>query len=271
VTSKVRSILVPAFRGKLVCEVVRRDIGRYIADRERRVSVATRNRDLAVLSSMFRKAIEMGYAETNPVRGIGRPQEAILPVPYIDQAGQRRLIEACDQQLRPLVVLALDTGMRVGELLRLEWRDVDRVGRVATVRAPKNKQPRTIPYGARAAQVLSDLFDARVIPIDPSEPDRVLAKIPTAWTGRWYGRYQSAVKAAELPPLRFHDLRHVYAVDLVRAGVPLPDVAKLLGHKTLTMTMRYASHAPKDATYRARDMLEEARRGDTPDAVRESA
>ena len=79
------------------------------------------------------------------------------------------------------------------------------------------------------------------------------------------------MKAAGLPPLRFHDLRHIDAVDLVRASVPLPDVAKLLGHKTLTMTMRYASHAPKDASYRARDLLEAAPRGDTPDAVRETA
>ncbi len=93
----------------------------------------------------------------------------------------------------------------------------------------------------------------------------------TGLRGHWYGHYRAAVKAAGLPPLRFHDLRHIYAVDLVRAGLPLPDVDKLLRHKTLTMTMRYASHAPRDASYRARDLLEAARRGDTPDSVRETA
>ena len=73
-----------------------------------------------------------------------------------------------------------------------------------------------------------------------------------------------------LAPLRVLDLRHTYAVDLVRAGVPITDVARMLGHKTLAVTLRYAHHAPNDVTHRARDLLEQRRRGDDGADVRES-
>lgn len=160
--------------------------------------------------------------------------------------------------------------MRQGELLRLQWRDVDLSGRVITVTEAKNKTPRDVPYTDRVAALLEELLRRRVVPLDRSQPDRVLAWIPQSLPRQYRGAFRRAVREARLPPLRLHDLRHIYAVDLVRAGVPLPDVGRLLGHKTLSMTLRYSHHAPADAAHRARDLLESRRRGGAAGEVRES-
>ncbi len=126
--------------------------------------------------------------------------------------------------------------------------------RMVTVRVAKNGQPRDVPLTRRATTALADLKAKRTITL--SGPQRVFSWIPEQWPGHLAKDYKRAVKAAELPPLRLHDLRHLAAVNLVRSGTPLPDVAKLLGHKTLAMTWRYARHTPGDSALLARDRLE---------------
>jgi integrase len=75
--------------------------------------------------------------------------------------------------------------------------------------------------------------------------------------GEFSELFRTATAAAKLPRLRLHDCRQLFAVNLVRAGTPLPDVGRMLGHKTLAMVLRYGHHSPTDATLRARDRLEE--------------
>jgi len=267
--NKVRNVLVPAFKGRSIASIGGRDVELFIEERAASVAIATRNRDLSILSSVFRRAVKLGHCRENPARGFSRRKEEARAFPYIDVAGQRRLVDQCHESIRPLVVIALETGLRQGELLRLEWSAVDLERRRLTVRKSKTKRPRTVPLTSAALATLQVLLVGRgAVPMHG--PDRVFAAIPDRWAGHTRRLFVVATKAAKVPDLRFHDLRHLYAANLVRAGVPITDVAQLLGHATLAMSLRYANHAPHDAGTRAVDALERfkaAAGSATPSAV----
>ena len=252
--NKVRNLLVPRFRGQSMASITREDVTRFHMERGAEgCSIATRNRDLSLLSAMFRRAVDLDCARENPVAGFGRPQEARRAVPALSLEEQGRLLAKCPEWFRPIVVLALDTGLRRGELMALEWGDVDLARGVVLVRESKNKTPREVPLTSRARAALEGLYAVRVLPL--KGPHRVFVSVSLK-SGHFIRAFQAAAEAAGLPRLRWHDLRHLFAVNLVRAGVPLPDVAKLMGHRTLAMVWRYASHCPADSSRIAMDRLD---------------
>jgi integrase len=253
--ARVETVVIPAFKDLAVSAVRHDDIVKFLEKRAKNgASIATRNRYAALLSAMFSRAVALSHARENPVDGIKRPAEPLRDVPYLALDQQATLVEKCAESIRPLVALALDTGMRRSELLALTWGDSDLTRGVVTIRRSKNGEPREVPVRARSLKMLEDLRKRRVVPMQG--PDRVFAWIPESFPSCWNDLYHDAVKAAELPHLRFHDLRHLAAVNLTRAGVPLSDVGKFLGHRTLTMVLRYARHSPKDSAFRALDALE---------------
>jgi len=254
--NKGRNLLAEHFRGRLVSSIGPDDVERFYESRSN-LSVATRNRDLSLLSSVMRKAKKLGYCRENPVEGFGRPKEQERPVPYVSMQQQARLIACCSERLRPLVLLALRTGLRQGELLHLEWRDVDLARGLVTVRETKNKEPRQVPLTADALDTLRVLKAGRAaIPIEG--PDRVFAALPLKWSGSIARAYSQAVQAAELQPMRFHDLRHACAVTLRESGADSAVIGKWLGHKSPSMVWRYSAHCPENATSMARDALSSA-------------
>lgn len=144
--------------------------------------------------------------------------------------------------LTPLVLLALNTGLRFGELADMRWADVNLDGALLTVRteSAKSGRARHIPLNAEALDVLKAwrpddaAVDAYVFP----GPDGVrLTDIKTAWG--------ALLKAAKITGFRFHDCRHSFASKLVMAGVDLNTVRELLGHADIKMTLRYAHLAPE--------------------------
>lgn len=144
------------------------------------------------------------------------------------------------------MLVALNTGLRKGEIFNLEWRDVDLVGAQLTVRGDgaKSGQTRYVPLNTEAVQVLKDWQTANhvdnvklIFPGRTDSADGKLDDVKKAWL--------PIVKAAKLPGFRFHDLRHSFASKLVKAGVDLNTVRELLGHADLKMTLRYAHLAPE--------------------------
>ena len=153
----------------------------------------------------------------------------------------------CDH-LQPLVLLALNTGLRRGELFHLNWKDVDLKGKWLTVSGAtaKSGQTRRIPLNQEAAQVLGDW---QSIPSDktqgtvhvfPGVGGEALTTINTAWRG--------LRKSAGLDDFRFHDLRHHFASRLVQSRIDLNTVRELLGHADITMVLRYAHLSPDRLT-----------------------
>jgi integrase len=176
---KLEGVLMGIFGKRNVHEIRQPDIVRWLE--RRKVTVATRNRDLSQLSAFFKYAISLGHARENPVKGIGRPKEEQKPVPWVEERIQNTFLAMLPADLKPLCITAVDTGMRQGELLALEWRDVDLGEGTILVRKSKTKQPRIIPMTRRVRNVMVDLSQAR--PEERSSSDRVFSMVRHKWGG----------------------------------------------------------------------------------------
>jgi len=169
---------------------------------------------------------------------------------YLTAEEEDRLLAACSEDLKPLVITAMYTGLRKGELLSLTWGDVDLQQRQLRVQASysKNGRARTVTMNALVLQTLQATKDSE----DP------MALVFTNGCGRPYrycrDTFERACRKAGIEDFTFHDLRHTFASRLVMAGIHLAVVEELLGHTVLSMTMRYAHLAPS-AYQGAVDML----------------
>jgi integrase len=252
--SKLEGVLLERFGKKEVHTMSQADIVRWLDGRD--VTVATRNRDLSQLSAFFKHAIMLGHARENPVKGIPRPKERLKPIPYVEEKVQNAFLDEVPEDLRPFCVLAVDTGMRSGELLALEWRDVNLSEASILVRDSKTKKPREIPMTPRVRQQVVELSEARSSPRRGS--DRVFAHLKKTWGGHLAARLKRPGKKVGIEGMTVHTMRHWFTTNLVRRGVPLGDIARLTGHSTMTMLLRYGSHSPQDATKKAIAALADA-------------
>jgi integrase len=260
----LRAVALPCFRGRLLSDIQREDIERFVSKRmqDRDLSAGTRNRYLSILSALFREALIRNHVRENPCKGIPRGKEARYEPPFLDLTAQARLASVFEPPLRNAILLTLDTGLRLGELLRLDWRDIDLERKALTVRVSKNKTPRTVPFTSRG---LEGVLDQRRRRGDhpPRVPDLVFRELsrPThRGESDFVPLFRKDWAAGRIkawhPTLRWHDLRHVFATTAARAGVPLVDLARLLGHGSLVMVSRYAAHVPENFTDIARDRME---------------
>lgn len=206
---------------------------------ERR-SNGTVNRYIAALSHAFRTAVmEWGWLEDSPMRRVSRRQESKGRVRFLSDDERTSLLKACkesqNQILYPLVVLALSTGARHGELINLRRKNVELKRQAITLHDTKNGETRVLPLAGHALEVMRALLSVHRIDTDlifPStKPDKP-ANIKTAW--------MNALVKAKIEDFRFHDLRHSAASYLAMNGATLAEISEILGHKTLQMVKRYA-------------------------------
>jgi len=223
-----------------------------VAEGGRDSAPATLNRYMATLSSTFRAAVERSYAKGNPCEGIKRQRETARPVAFLPVEAIARILAACPGPYRAIAALAFECGARRGELLRLERRDCDLGRKTILIRTSKAGEDRLVPLSARAVEVLRG---ALAIPRTAAEP-RVFPEVDGDHLSRHFGEW---AEAAGYPGLRFHDTRHTAASWLAAAGTPTATIAAILGHRTLTMTLRYSRHAPEDAGARAMEAMGRAR------------
>jgi integrase len=201
---------------------------------------ATVSRYLSALSHAFTIAVnEWGWLEHNPVSKVKKPTEPRGRVRFLDEAERRELLAACKQSpnkdLYPIVVLALATGMRQGEIMTLKWKDIDLKRRQLALHETKNNERRVVPIVGYALEVLSEHGKIRNI-----ESDYVFPKCAQNGQTAIRKAWQKAVGEAKLENFRFHDLRHTAASYLAMNGATLAEIAEVLGHKTLLMVKRYA-------------------------------
>lgn len=194
-----------------------------------RCGPATCNRYLAALSHAVSFAVrEWDWLNEHPVRRVKRAREPKGRMRFLSEEERARLLTACrtSASLYALVVLALSTGARKGELLRLCWRDVDLLGRRALIPQTKSGKPRTVPLVPAAVEALRRLM--RQV-----GEDRVFLH---SHRRQW----EEARAAAGLAGVPFHALRHTAASYLAMSGASVRDIQSILGHETLAMAQRYA-------------------------------
>jgi integrase len=232
--------LLEEFGDRCLGEVTVWQIERYKARRRSLVAPATVNRELTLLKHMFTKAIEWEKARMNPVKAVKHLREANTRVRFLTDEEQARLLVACPDNLRAPVIAALHTGFRRGELLALRWRDVDFLNGLVTVEAAhtKNGERRAVPMSQTLRAVLEGLRQER-----PNDEHVFLSERGEPYVSL-KNAFESAVKRAGIVDFHFHDLRHCFASRLVMGGQDIRTVRELLGHKTLTMTLRYSHLSP---------------------------
>ena len=199
---------------------------------------ATINRGLSRLRRMFSLAVEWELLEESPLAGIRFLRENNARTRYLSLQECQRLIASCiAPHIRALVGVALHSGMRLGEILNLRWYDLDFASGFILVRDSKNGESRHVPMDA----TLSALFRAypHRLGTDLVFSSSRGGRIVDVRTG-----FQNACKRAELTDLHFHDLRHTFASQFVMAGGDLYILKEILGHKSITMTQRYAHLSP---------------------------
>ena len=207
-----------------------------------------------------------------------RPRLVEPEIPFLGEPEIQRLVAAAPPDLKPVVLILADTGLRRGELLSLEWRDVDLARGTVLVRKSKTGRGREVPLTARARQAFEEVRAARTgtdgtppLPEDLAfEGYFALRRKPHTREGHTPGtdrdrlealltvRIRRLARAVGLPGVGPHSLRHSFASRMVMAGVPLSFVARVTGHSTLTCAARYGKHAPTDAGKLAIRALEEA-------------
>jgi integrase len=261
---------------KRLSEVAPWDVERWRTLRlKQKVTPATANRDLSALRALFNRAVSWGHLAVSPMTNVkALPEDKTGFVRYLSAAETTRLFEALaardtrrrvareranqwrrvrnypewppytsyTDHLTPLVILALNTGLRFGELTALRWHDVDMAQRLLTVVKHNAKSGR-----ARHVPLNSDAYKAIVAWRPASADDYAfvfpgiagarITDVKTAW--------KEVLSEAKIDRFRFHDLRHSFASNLAMAEIDLNTVRELLGHSDLTMTLRYAHLAPQ--------------------------
>jgi len=194
------------------------------------LTAAAVNRPLSLLRHLVRIAHEE-WEVLPSVPKIRLEKEPEGRIRWMEPEEQARLLGACEKSntkhLPSIVIVAMETGLRKGELLNLTWAQVDMSRGVIRLEVTKSGKRREVPMRQVVYNVLSQLpgqHEGRVWP-----------------AGGVRTSFENAVASANLDaPLHFHDLRHHFASWYVMRGGSLPSLQKILGHSTLTMTMRYA-------------------------------
>lgn len=194
---------------------------------------STTNRYIALIKRMFNLAIDEGYVETNPAKKVRLFSEAEnLKERILSEEEETRLIENCCDHMKDIVTFGLNTGMRLGEILRLKWANVDMRSGMIRVEFTKSGKTRIVPMNQTLRAMLSGLRKrgGEYVFTNPGSNDR-FREIKRS--------FKTGCRKAKIEGLRFHDLRHTFASRLVRNGVDIGTLRKLLGHSTLLVTQRY--------------------------------
>ncbi|MEN6560103.1 MAG: site-specific integrase [Acidobacteriota bacterium] len=238
--SKITPEMVEAYKQKRMKQRIACKAGADGKPRTRERKGSSVNRELAVLKNMFNVALKQHRLRgENPVKAVSFYAEQSRD--YILNRDQvAALLEAADDTLRKIVLIALNTGLRRGEILGLRWSQVNFEDGVISFARTKSVKFLRVPMNSVVLSVLASI---------ERKGDYVFA-------GRW-GRghlvdckkaFEAARAKAGLPELHFHDLRHCAGTYMATAGIPLTTVQQILGHRDIRTTTRYIN--PNDENRR---------------------
>lgn len=249
--AEIETIILDAFLRHRICkkrlsDLTTADFASYRDERLKTITAKTLKRQLSPISNMFEVArIDWQIPlRQNPL--------ATLSLKVIDNKRQRRLREGefgrlleagkktRNPSILPIIMFALETAMRRGEILALRVRDVDLERHSATVRESKNGYSRTIPLSSAATAILTDAI-GRMSKDEQAKNGKPFPITPVALRLAW----DRLTKRAKIDDLNFHDLRHEAISRLFELGLTVPEVASVSGHRDMRMLFRYAhaSHA----------------------------
>ena len=222
---------------KPLVEITTTDISLSLDSLSKHLSNATVNRYKAAISVVFSYACRQYNLPYNPVSNIRSKPENNERIRFLSDDERKRLLKACRaskwSKLYLLVLMAITTGARKGELLNLKFSDIDFGRQTAFVKTSKNGQPRVLPLTNEVVTELSGFKDQEAELIFNSE---LKLDRPMCFTKQW----KKVLVQTDIENFRFHDLRHSCASYLAMNGASLLEIADVLGHRQISMTQRYS-------------------------------
>ncbi len=244
--------LMPLFGNMLLSRISFRHIEKYKGYRltqydkrvkegsnseKKSINPATINRELTTLKNMFNIAIKMEYVSENPVTEIKFFSERQIPIRILNIEERQRLIDSMDGSTKSITILAINTGMRKGEILKLRWNDIDFNERYIHVKITKTNQPRKVPMNQTVFDLLKS-YDRKSewVFYNPKTGNHI-ADVKKS--------FKTACGRAGFSDFRFHDLRHNAASYMVNhCRVDLVTAGEILGHRDIHTTRRYLHTSP---------------------------
>lgn len=242
--ARLNKSLLPYFGDKIVTKISPRDISAYKTHRyAEEVSSSTINRELALMKHMYSIAVkEWEWCRDNPVKRVSMEKEGQPRDRWLTSEEEEMLLKVCPEWLQEVVVFALHTGMRQGEILGLRWKDINLLGSTATLDRTKNGDRRIVPLNRTAKELLEQKGKLRHIATDKVFTNSAGNPMDS---GNLRRAFMGALKKAKITGFCFHDLRHTCATRMAQRGIDLYRVQKILGHKDIKTTQRYAHHYPE--------------------------
>jgi len=239
----IRANLIPFFGDKYLAQITRKDVEDYKTARAKVIKPKTLNDGLALLKGMFKRAIEWEYTSQNPTQGVKQLKVPAKKPRFLSHEEAAQLLDGVPDNWKALIATGLYAGLRAGELMNLQWQDIDLRNRTITVQGKddwqtKNRRIRVVPISSKLLAYLQ------------RHPRHITSPYVFCWPdGAKYSRPNERLvpiaSRAGLEGVTPHTLRHTFASWLVMSGVDLATVQKLLGHSNITMTMIYAHLAPE--------------------------
>jgi len=264
----LRKHLLPRFRDSRLCDITRAEIQQFlIAKLKNGYAWETTHHLRSLLSKVIGTAVDWNYLSDNPVHGVRMPERSLKrPHRFLSLDEVRRLIAASDEPVRTIVLLAVMTGLRIGEILALRWGRINFAAGTVRVeetcykghfgtpktRASRREVPLT-PVVTRALQA------HRVSCRDTANEALVFVTrrgTPLASNNLRKRQLHPASQRAELGSINWHSLRHTHGTLLHEQGTPLRVAQAQLGHSHMTTTLQVYTHASGSAQRQAVDHLE---------------
>jgi len=255
--------LVPAFGQRRLCEITRADVQVFVAEKR---SVGYSGSYVhgmhTTLGKVLESAVESDYLERNPARGVKvGSREPVRQTVFLSAQDSVKLIAYLEEPVRTIVLVAVLTGLRIGELLALRWKNIDFLRETAHVRetvsegrfgTPKTKSSRRdLPISApvREAFVAQRRRSRQTGPDDLVFATHKLT--PLNQKNLLRRQLRPACAALKLPPVSWHSFRHTHATALGEVGESVKTAQALLGHSDLETTLNIYTHAIPESQRRA--------------------
>lgn len=241
------------FGGKTIQQITNWQVEKYKSTRLKEPmkngktpAKASINRELSMLKHMFKKAIEWNLISTDPIAQVKLYPEKPKQLRVITEEEFSKLHSSASEFLKPILMIALYTGLRRSEILNLKVSDINLRDKHILVRESKNGEIRYVPINSLLMKTLKSVINNTDCEHLFAGPDgKPVKTVKKAFWG--------ALRRSGIPHLRFHDLRHSFGSNLSMAGVDIAAIQELMGHKQISTTIRYLHPSPehkKDAVER---------------------
>ncbi len=206
----------------------------------------TVNYEIKTIRSVFRFGVSRRLIDKNPTDGVALLKITSKQEPRFLTINEcQQLLESADEFLQPILVTFLNTGLRLGELINLQWKDIDLARGILRVREKESWKPKTGERDVPLNNEMKGLLRKFLKKQESKDSYIFLNTRGEKLSGKLRQRFENHAKRIGLKDVtKIHTLRHTFASHLVMNGVDLPSVQKLLGHSDIDTTMVYAHLAP---------------------------